>query len=93
MTVRREVRVVNRQGLHARPSTRLVEIANRYSSQISIHATGQTANAKSVISVLTLGVLPDTPVVVEADGADEAAAVEALCVEISRGFGLLDEER
>jgi phosphocarrier protein len=87
LTARRVVKIVNRQGLHARPSTRLVEIANRHQSNITILCGGTKANAKSVLALLALSAPLGTELTIEADGADEAAAVDALAAEVERGFG------
>lgn len=87
MTASRTVKVVNTQGLHARPSTRLVEIANRHKSAIELRVAGLTANAKSVLSILRLAAPLGTEITIEARGEDEEAAVAALAEEIERGFG------
>jgi phosphocarrier protein len=87
LTARRVVKIVNRQGLHARPSTRIVEIANRHQSSITIVCGSTTANAKSVLSLLALSAPFGTELAIEADGSDEEAAVAALAAEVERGFG------
>ena len=87
MTVRRALKIVNRQGLHARPSTRIVEIANRHQSNITIQCGSATANAKSVLSLLALSAPFGTELTIEAEGPDEDAAVAALAAEVERGFG------
>lgn len=87
MTARRVTQVVNAQGIHARPSTRLVEIANRHKSKVEIQAGGTVANAKSVLSILALCAPVGTELVIVADGEDEQAAVDALVAEVERGFG------
>lgn len=87
MVSRRTVPVVNEQGLHARPCTRLVEIANRFRSEVAIHCNGTTANAKSVLALMTLAAPKGSELALEATGEDEDAAVAALAAEIERGFG------
>jgi phosphotransferase system HPr (HPr) family protein len=87
LTARRVVKIVNKQGLHARPSTRIVEIANRHRSEITIRAGKGTANAKSVLSILALSAPLGTELTLEATGEDEEAAVAALAAEVERGFG------
>ena len=87
VTVIRTVKIVNRQGLHARPSTRIVEIANRHKSSITLRVGDLTANAKSVLSLLSLAAPQGTELTIEAAGEDEAAAVAALAGEVERGFG------
>jgi phosphocarrier protein HPr len=78
MSARAEVVVQNQSGLHARPATKFVEVAQGFESDLSIHRDGRTANGKSLLSVLKLGVTRDTEIVIEADGPDEEQATEAL---------------
>lgn len=87
MAIRKSVMIVNQQGLHARPSTRIVEIANRYQSNITIRCGSMSANGKSVLSLLSLSAPHSAELVVEADGPDEEEAVAAIAAEVSRGFG------
>jgi phosphotransferase system HPr (HPr) family protein len=87
LTARRVVKIVNRQGLHARPSTRIVEIANRHRSNITIQCGETNANAKSVLALLALSAPLGTELTIEAEGPDEAEAVAAIAGEVERGFG------
>jgi phosphotransferase system HPr (HPr) family protein len=87
MTTSRVVKIINRQGLHARPATRIVEIANRHAAQITLRVGDLTANAKSVLSLLALAAPPGTELAIEAVGEDEADAVAALAQLIESGFG------
>ena len=68
----KEVTVVitNESGLHARPAT--------FASKLTIGVGGKVVGAKSILTVLTLGAVKGTSVVLTADGADEDAAIEAL---------------
>ena len=52
---RRETRIVNRLGLHARAAAQLVRMANEYNSDISLIKSNQQANAKTIMEVLMLG--------------------------------------
>ena len=65
------VEITNESGLHARPAT-------AFASKLTIAANGKTADAKSILTVLTLGATKGTSVVLTADGADEEDAVAAL---------------
>jgi phosphotransferase system HPr (HPr) family protein len=87
MTAARVVTIVNRQGLHARPSTRIVEVANRHSSSITLRVGDLTANAKSVLSLLALAAPQGTELSIEASGDDEAQAVAELAALVESGFG------
>jgi phosphocarrier protein len=87
LVARRRATVVNRLGLHARPFTRLVEIANRFRSGIVVRTADGRADAKSVLSLMGLAAPQGTEMEIEASGEDEQAAAEALAAEIAGGFG------
>lgn len=67
-----------REGLHLRPAAKLVGLAKRFTSTIRIHAGERAADARSIMQVLLLSASLGTPMLVEADGQDEADAVKAL---------------
>ncbi|MCH2298474.1 MAG: HPr family phosphocarrier protein, partial [SAR324 cluster bacterium] len=75
---RRETRIVNRLGLHARAAAQLVRMANEYNSDISLVKSNQQANAKTIMEVLMLGAAQGEDITVEAIGDDEEHAVEAI---------------
>lgn len=85
--------VVNATGLHARPASDFVKAAKGYASRITIANLStpeeEPVNAKSIISVLSLGMGKGTEVEVSANGDDEQAAVDALVALIEGGFGEL----
>lgn len=62
-------------GLEARPVALLVQVASQYESQIHVEVEGKRVNAKSIMGMMTLGLETGEKVVVEADGADEEAAM------------------
>jgi phosphotransferase system HPr (HPr) family protein len=64
--------------LHARPAAAFVKAAMAFEADVVVEAGGREANAKSLLSVLALGAKAGSPLVLHADGADAAAAVEAL---------------
>lgn len=70
--------ITNESGLHARPATLFTQLAAKFSSKITITAGEKKADAKSILTVLTLGATKGTEVVLAADGPDEAEAVEKL---------------
>ena len=72
------VTIKNSVGLHARPATFFVQKANCYKSSIWVEKDDCRVNAKSLLGVLSLGIVKDTAITIIADGADEAAAVEGL---------------
>jgi phosphocarrier protein len=82
--------VKHKVGLHARPASLFVQTAAKFSSKIKVRnltAKGNFVDAKSIIMVLTLGVMKDHEVVIQAEGADADAALGALCSLIEGNFG------
>ena len=75
---RKNVTIVNKTGLHARPANGLVNLVKKYASRISLIKENKTANAKSIINVLTLDLNQGAQVLVRADGEDEEEALEAV---------------
>jgi len=74
-------------GLHARPAALFVKTANRFKSQIMLEKDGQEVNAKSILSVLTLGVGQGAVVTIRTEGEDEVEAIEALRELVASNFG------
>ena len=82
----KEVLVQNKAGLHARPATFFIQKANEYKSSIWLEKDERKVNAKSLLGVLSLGIIGGTSVKIFADGADEVDAVEVLVDLINTGF-------
>lgn len=82
-----ELVINNPSGLHARPAKVFSNLAKQFSCDIHITNADKKANAKSVISVLTLGVHAGTSVKIEANGDDEEEAITALETAIHSGLG------
>jgi len=82
-----EVLVVNRLGLHARPSAKLTATASKYKSEIWISKNARRVNAKSIMGVMMLAAAKGTTLVIEAHGPDEQEALDALRQLIESGFG------
>ncbi|MBN2450717.1 MAG: HPr family phosphocarrier protein [Lentisphaeria bacterium] len=74
----REVVVENSLGLHARPASRLVQVAKGFCSDIRIVREGHASDGKSIIGVLMLGAGPGTRLSLTAEGEDAIAALDAL---------------
>jgi phosphocarrier protein len=72
------VRLENADGLHARPAAILAKAAGQYQSKIELKAKGQTKNAKSIMSILSMGLEKGDEVQIIADGSDEALATDSL---------------
>lgn len=82
----KEVVVTNQVGLHARPATFFTQKANEFKSGIWIEKDDRRVNAKSLLGVLSMGIVEGTSISIIADGDDENAAVEALCQLITSEF-------
>ena len=74
----REITVKNEVGLHARPATYFIQKANEFKSGIWLGKEERRVNAKSLLGVLSLGIMKGTTVTLSADGSDEKEAVDAL---------------
>ncbi len=85
-----KIPVKHKVGLHARPAALFVQFAAKFASQIKVKnltTDGNFVDAKSIIMVLTLGVMKDHEVVIQTDGADADAALAALKSLIEGNFG------
>ncbi|MBN1259191.1 MAG: HPr family phosphocarrier protein [Anaerolineae bacterium] len=74
-------------GLHARPASLFVKEAGKYRSKVTVQHGERTANAKSMLSVLTLGVNQGAVITITATGEDEDAAIAGLQALIENNFG------
>ena len=82
----KDVTVKNQIGLHARPATFFIQKANEFKSSIWVERDERRVNAKSLLGVLSLGIVGGTDIRIIADGNDEQAAVDTLVGLIDAGF-------
>ena len=82
----KEVLVQNQVGLHARPATFFIQKANEFKSSIWVEKEARRVNAKSLLGVLSLGIVGGTTIKIIADGADEQEAVDNLIELVKSGF-------
>ncbi len=82
----KEAVVNNQVGLHARPATFFIQKANEFKSSIWVEKDERRVNAKSLLGVLSLGIVKGTTIQLIADGPDEEEAVAALIELISSDF-------
>ncbi len=73
--ITKEVEVENKTGIHARPASILVDVANKFDSEIKLINNNKEANLKSIISIMSLAIGCGETVKIQADGADEEEAV------------------
>ena len=84
--ISRDVTIQNNVGLHARPATFFIQKANEFKSSIWVEKEERRVNAKSLLGVLSLGIVGNTAIRIIADGADEEKAVNALVALVESGF-------
>ena len=82
----KDVTVENQVGLHARPATFFIQKANEFKSSIWVAKQERRVNAKSLLGVLSLGIMGGTDIRIIADGSDEKEAVEGLVALVKSGF-------
>lgn len=82
-----ELIIQNRTGLHARPAKVLVNLAKRFKAEITIQHGEKKANAKSMVSVLTLGASSGSRILLQTSGEDEDAALREIKAAILAGLG------
>ncbi len=82
----KDVVIQNQVGLHARPATFFIQKANEYKSSIWVEKEDRRVNAKSLLGVLSLGIVGGTAIRIIADGSDEKDAVNGLVTLVESGF-------
>ena len=83
---RREVAILNTQGLNASASAKLAQVASKYLSSISLARSGRKVNAKSLMGVMMLAAGQGSRLLVETDGPDESEALEAIVALLAGHF-------
>jgi phosphocarrier protein len=83
----REVRVLNKAGLHTRPASMIVREAARYKSEFFIQKDGYEINGKSIIGVMTLAAEQGATLTLIFEGDDEEDAAVAIAQIFDEGFG------
>jgi phosphocarrier protein HPr len=86
LLVEREVEIVNRAGMHARPAAEFVKIAGRFSADIRVEKDGLEVNGKSIMGVLMLAAERGSRLRLSAKGKDAEDALDALADLVRRGF-------
>ena len=82
----RDVVIHNQVGLHARPATFFIQKANEYKSSIWVEKDERKVNAKSLLGVLSLGIVGGTTIKIIADGVDAEQALQGLVELVESGF-------
>jgi len=82
-----EVVLTNAAGLHARPAAQFVQKASGFTSKVTVQAGDKTADAKSILAIMGVGLRQGAKLTISAEGADEADCVAALQTLIESNFG------
>ena len=82
----KDVVIHNQVGLHARPATFFIQKANEFKSSIWVEKDDRRVNAKSLLGVLSLGIVGGTSIKIIADGSDEKDAIDSLVDLVESGF-------
>ncbi|MBQ9703399.1 MAG: HPr family phosphocarrier protein [Clostridia bacterium] len=84
--ISRDITIVNDVGLHARPATFFIQKANSYKATIWLEEGGRRINAKSLLGVLSMGIIKGTTITLISDGSDEVEALDGLESLINTGL-------
>jgi phosphocarrier protein len=83
----RELKIVNRKGLHARATAKFVQCVDRFDAEISVTRCGETVGGDSIMGILTLGAGLGSTITVAARGAQAKEALDALAALVADRFG------
>ena len=78
MIIKRNIKIKNPQGLHARPASVFVKIANKFESEVTVKKGGEIVNGKSIMGLMTLAAHEGAMIEIEASGADAEQAMNEL---------------
>ena len=79
--------ITNKSGIHARPASVFVQTATKFKSKVKITAKGKTVDAKSILMVMSMGLVKGTEIVISAEGEDATQAVTTLVDLVNSKFG------
>ena len=85
-SIKTELLVENKMGIHARPAAMFVKIASRYEAEIFVEKDGERVNGKSIMGLMMLAAGPGSHLVLEAIGVDASQAVEELTQLLANRF-------
>jgi phosphocarrier protein HPr len=86
LTITKELVVINKLGIHARPAAMFVKVANRFTSDVFVEKDGEQVNGKSIMGLMMLAAGPSSKIIVQAKGLDAAQAVNELEALLKRKF-------
>ena len=78
MLIKRKIKIKNSQGLHARPASTFVRIANKFESDVTVKKGGESVNGKSIMGLLVLAANQGSTIEIEISGPDAEKAIQEL---------------
>lgn len=87
MVAEAQLKILNSAGMHARASTRFVQTANRFHSEVMVEKDGQEVNGKSIMGVLLLVAAQGTEIKIRCEGEDAQLCLQALTELVNDKFG------
>ncbi len=85
-SLHRELVVINKLGIHARPAAMFVKVANQFTCTVLVERDGEQVNGKSIMGLMMLAAGPGTKLIVSCEGDDSHAALDAIEALIKRKF-------
>ena len=85
--VRRELKICNKKGLHARASAKFVQMVEKFDAEVRVTRGGETVGGRSIMGLMMLSAAPGCSIIVEASGRDAVAVMEALETLVTSRFG------
>jgi len=83
----RKIKIINRRGLHARATAKLVQCIDRFDAAVTVSRCGDTVGGTSIMGILTLGAGPGMTITVSAVGAQALQALDAIETLVADRFG------
>lgn len=87
--IKKELVIINKLGIHARPAAMFVKIANQFACDLFVEKDGEQVNGKSIMGLMMLAAGPGSKLILYAEGGDAARAIHELEALVKRKF---DEE-
>lgn len=85
--ISREVIIINKLGIHARPAAMFVKTASRFACEVLVEKDGEKVNGKSIMGLMMLAAGPSSRITIQANGADAQQALQELEALVARKFG------
>ena len=84
--IEKYVTIINKLGLHARAAAKLIGVTGKFGCDIKITKDGKTVDAKSIMAIMMLAASQGTDLIIQTDGDDESAAMDAVIEIIDNRF-------